>query len=300
MGFLRKGLKFVKKQIKKVGKVVKKVFKKIKKSKILKAIALVGAAIVTGGAFVGAYGGTLASSTVGSWLASTSAKILATPVVGTLATPFKWLGAAAGTGAGKVTDFLGFTSEAGRLGVDTSVGFDLGSTSYDPISGELVGPQSGQINMDAMNFGGGSGTTYNPLTGQVETSSGVGLGAGTAPVSYGVNVQGITTEAQRHTLQGSVKVAQSNNLLGKIGQGLQYAQDVAGVYQSFQDSEQSGVVPPASYGGNEQNMLAALQVAYAQPVVNIGDAYSNLSYGTGDIGYLASDLYRQQTIGAAV
>ena len=113
MGFLRKGLKFVKKQIKKVGKVVKKVFKKIKKSKILKAIALVGAAIVTGGAFVGAYGGTLASSTVGSWLASTSAKILATPVVGTLATPFKWLGAAAGTGAGKVTDFLGFTSEAG-------------------------------------------------------------------------------------------------------------------------------------------------------------------------------------------
>ena len=102
MGFLRKGLKFVKKQIKKVGKVVKKVFKKIKKSKILKAIALVGAAIVTGGAFVGAYGGTMASSTVGSWLASTSANILATPVVGTLATPFKWLGSAAGNVAAGV------------------------------------------------------------------------------------------------------------------------------------------------------------------------------------------------------
>mgnify|MGYP003132476461 CR=1 FL=1 len=102
MGFLRKVVRKVKKAVKKVTRGVKKVFKKIKKSKILKAIALVGAAIVTGGAFVGAYGGTMASSTVGSWLASTSANILATPVVGTLATPFKWLGSAAGNVAAGV------------------------------------------------------------------------------------------------------------------------------------------------------------------------------------------------------
>ena len=102
MGFLRKVVKKVKKGVKKVVKGVKKVFKKITSSKALKTIALIGAAIVTGGAFVGAYGGTLASSTVGSWLASTSAKILATPVVGTLATPFKWLGSAAGNVAAGV------------------------------------------------------------------------------------------------------------------------------------------------------------------------------------------------------
>lgn len=102
MGFLRKVVRKVKKAVKNVARGVKKVFKKIKKSKILKTIAIIGAAIVTGGAFVGAYGGTMASSTVGSWLASTSAKILATPVVGTLATPFKWLGATAGNVAAGV------------------------------------------------------------------------------------------------------------------------------------------------------------------------------------------------------
>ena len=61
MGFLRKAFKKVKKNIKKVIKSVKKqikrtgkFFKKLSKSKILKTIALVGAAIVTGGAAVGA------------------------------------------------------------------------------------------------------------------------------------------------------------------------------------------------------------------------------------------------------
>ena len=102
MGFLRKVVRKVKKAVKKVTRGVKKVFKKIKKSKILKAIALVGAAIVTGGAFVGAYGGAMKASTVGSWLFNTSNAILATPVVGTLATPFKWLGAAAGNVAAGV------------------------------------------------------------------------------------------------------------------------------------------------------------------------------------------------------
>tara|TARA_R100000008_G_scaffold61508_2_gene38844 strand:+ start:1827 stop:2606 length:780 start_codon:yes stop_codon:yes gene_type:complete len=119
MGFLRKVVKKVKKAVKNVARGVKKVFKKIKKSKILKTIALVGAAIVTGGAFVGAYGGTMASSTVGSWLASTSAKILATPVVGTLATPFKWLGAAAGNVAAGVFKPAATTPAAGTTAPGT-------------------------------------------------------------------------------------------------------------------------------------------------------------------------------------
>lgn len=297
MGFLRKAFKKVKKGIKNVVRGVKKVVKKISKSKILKTIALVGAAIVTGGAAVGAFGGQLASSTMGTWLTTASSKILATPVIGTLAKPFQMLGTAVGTGAGKVTDFLGITSEAGRLGVDANVGFNVGSTSYDPISGELVGPQSGQINMDAMNFGGGTGTTYNPLTGQLETSSGVGLGAGTAPVSYSAGAQGLTTEAQRQTIQGSVRVAQSNNLLGRIGQGVRLAQDVAGVYQQFQDPEmiQQGYAPGQAVEG--PSALDPLQIYYAQPAVNISDAYNNLQYGTADPGYLATNLYRQETVG---
>lgn len=125
MGFLKKIVKTVKKQIKRVGKAIKKVAKKISKSKLLKTIALVGAAIVTGGAAVGAFGGQLASSTMGTWLTTASSKILATPVIGTLAKPFQMLGTAIGTGAGKVTDFLGVTTEAGRQyvpGVSESVG----------------------------------------------------------------------------------------------------------------------------------------------------------------------------------
>ena len=118
MGFLKKIVKTVKKQIKRVGKAIKKVAKKISKSKLLKTIALVGAAIVTGGAAVGAFGGQLASSTMGTWLTTASSKILATPVIGTLAKPFQMIGTAIGTGAGKVTDFLGATTEAGRLGTD--------------------------------------------------------------------------------------------------------------------------------------------------------------------------------------
>jgi U3 small nucleolar RNA-associated protein 14 len=49
MGFLKKLVKKVKKTVKRVGKAVGKVFKKIKKSKLLKTIALVGAALVSDG-----------------------------------------------------------------------------------------------------------------------------------------------------------------------------------------------------------------------------------------------------------
>jgi hypothetical protein len=55
MGFLRKIVKKVKKGVKKVARGIKKVVKKISKSKILKTIALVGAALVTGGTAVGYY-----------------------------------------------------------------------------------------------------------------------------------------------------------------------------------------------------------------------------------------------------
>lgn len=125
MGFLKKIVKRVKKTVKKVAGNIKKVVKKISKSKLLKTIALVGAAIVTGGAAIGAFGGTLASSAIGSKLVAASKFITGLPVIGTVAKPFQMIGTAVGTGAGKVTDFLGVTTEAGRQyvpGVSESVG----------------------------------------------------------------------------------------------------------------------------------------------------------------------------------
>ena len=51
------------------------------------------------------------------------------------------------------------------------------------------------------------------------------------------------------------------------------------------------------YGSAPSPILDPLQVSFAQPAVNLNDAYSNLQFGTGDVGYLASDLYRQETVG---
>jgi len=126
MGFLKKIVKRVKKTVKKVAGGIKKVVKKISKSKLLKTIALVGAALVTGGAAVGAFGGKLAASGIGKALITAQQGI--TSFLGPaqfLAKPFEMLGTAVGTGAGKVTDFLGVTTEAGRQyvpGVSESVG----------------------------------------------------------------------------------------------------------------------------------------------------------------------------------
>jgi len=183
MGFLRKIVKKVKKGVKKVARGIKKVVKKISKSKILKTIALVGAALVTGGAAVGAFGGQLASSTMGTWLTTASSKILATPVIGTLAKPFQMLGTAVGTGAGKVTDFLGATTEAGRLGpteiIEPSYSQQLAlantTPTYDPITG--------QVTKETASAAGSSATSMfarGELLGDVARGVGTGVLTGAA------------------------------------------------------------------------------------------------------------------------
>jgi hypothetical protein len=254
MGFLRKAFKKVKKNIKKVIKSVKKqikrtgkFFKKLSKSKILKTIALVGAAIVTGGAAVGAFGGTLASSTMGTWLTTASSKILATPVIGTLAKPFQLLGSAVGTGAGKVTDFLGMGKLTGRQyvpGVSESIGASEVGKVYDVKTGKL-------------------------LTG--EQMAEIGLGA-----------------APQQT---------SSNVLRTVGTGLQLASDIGDVYQKFQDPQIIQQGDAADSEIDQGGFKDPLQVSYAQPAVNLADAYSNLQFGTADPGYLAANLYRQETVG---
>ena len=78
----------VKKVVKKTIKGVKKVVKKISSSKILKALAIAAAVVVTGGAALTAFGGTgaLASSQFGSWMMSASQSVLGGTAFGTGAT----------------------------------------------------------------------------------------------------------------------------------------------------------------------------------------------------------------------
>lgn len=266
MGFLRKAFKKVKKGIKKVVRGVKKVVKKISKSKILKTIALVGAAIVTGGAAIGAFGGTLASSTMGTWLTTASSKILATPVIGTLAKPFQMLGTAVGTGAGKVTDFLGVTSEAGRLNLD--------KIAFDPVNNSYLNIKTGQ-----------------PLT-QSEISNLPASFKDTAQVSGSY----LDTSGKIVRAGDKVETAKQTGFFDTTAG--QFVRDVGMSYAESElqpDPEIPGQY--VGYGGDEQGMLDPLQVSFAQPAVNLNDAYNNLQFGTGDVGYLASDLYRQETVG---
>ena len=133
--FFKKIVKGVGKAIKGVVKGVKKVVKKISKSKILKALAIAAAVVVTGGAAIGAFGGSLATSTFGQFMIGASQKLAggalfgtgATGAVGALQTagkfaskvlfkPFATAGKFAGSALGGVTDFAGITTKAKRMG----------------------------------------------------------------------------------------------------------------------------------------------------------------------------------------
>ena len=119
----------IKKVVKGVVKGVKKVVKKISSSKILKALAIAAAVVVTGGAAIAAFtGGTAASGTFAGWMMNASQAVTGGSLFGTstalargagtaakfIASPFKAVGTALGTAAATVTDFTGLTTEAGR------------------------------------------------------------------------------------------------------------------------------------------------------------------------------------------
>ena len=135
----------IKKVVKKTVKGIKKVVKKISSSKILKALAIAAAVVVTGGAAVAAFtgGAGVAAGTAGStfanWMMTTSQAVTggalfgtgATGVTGalqtagnvaaqTIASPFKAVGTALGSAAATVTDFTGLTTEASRTGINVS------------------------------------------------------------------------------------------------------------------------------------------------------------------------------------
>ena len=269
MGFLRKVVRKVKKAVKKVARGVKKVFKKIKKSKILKAIAIIGAAIVTGGAFVGAYGGTMASSTVGSWLASTSAKILATPVVGTLATPFKWLGATAGKAAAGVFKPAAPTPAAGTTPATVPAG-----TPLTPAGAS--GPVAGGTTV------GAGGTP--PGVGKPATGGGAAAGGGAAKANTSTGFWDSGTGKFIRQVGGNV---------------------IGGVATGYIMNELTEEDPVGAYGsglGEERGIeLTPLEIAYSQANIDINDAYKNLTYGNADASFLynTSEFAKSPMIGVA-
>ena len=185
MGFLKKIVKKVKKAVKKVAGGIKKVVKKISKSKILKTIALVGAALVTGGAAVGAFGGKLAASGIGKALITAQQGI--TSFLGPaqfLAKPFEMLGAAVGTGAGKVTDVLGMGKFTGRQyvpGVSESVGAaDVGKV-FDAKTGvEIPLEELGTKTAEELAKEAATTSTAGQIIGDIARGVGTSVATGAA------------------------------------------------------------------------------------------------------------------------
>ena len=124
----------IKKGIKKVVRGIKKVVKKVASSKILKALAIAAAVIVTGGAAIGAFTGGTATGWAG-WMMNasnvvTSGTLFGTGATGltgalqtagnfatsTIARPFAALGSAAGNVARGVTDFTRITQSVAEDG----------------------------------------------------------------------------------------------------------------------------------------------------------------------------------------
>ena len=328
----KKIVKGVKKVVKKVVKGVKKVVKKIGSSKILKALAIAAAIIVTGGAAIGAFGGSLATSTVGSWMvgasqAGTGGALFGTTATGALGAlqtagnlaakvifkPFAAVGTAAGSTLGAVTDFAGITSEATRMGyIETSPGVFAADQSQVMKAGEFGGVK-GQtlaeykaastgtyINPAGVRTSLQSGQFFNPTTGLPQNMDAAQLTeAGFDPAKVTVNAQGQVVDISTNTV---VSTTGSEYLTGnrwgdyalKTGVGV-----VAGVAQGYATQElygqdESGVMTPLANEGKEYH--DALQVYAAQNNINFEDIYNQLTFGTADPIYsMNADLYSQQT-----
>mgnify|MGYP005988572117 FL=1 len=312
----KKVIKGVKKVVKKVVGGVKKVVKKIGSSKILKALAIAAAVVVTGGAAIGAFGGKLATTKFGSWMVGASQKVLGGTLFGTvkagqpllnvlkqagnfttkmIAKPFGAAGKAVGSVAGGATDFLGITDKASRMGyvldpttgkyvVDTSKTFQsAGPTGY--FTKDLSGQTLAQTK--AGNLGTiGIGKVVDPVTGKVVEGT---LTAGTGQLT-GQTVGQVSTAPQGQTTGQIMKSA-------AINQGFNLATSaVANKYFSEDPRGQSD-----SLYLEGKTPLTALQVFASQNNIDIGSVYNYPTYGTGDPGYMMNAaLFSQDTIGSPV
>ena len=307
----------IKKVVKGVVKGVKKVVKKISSSKILKALAIAAAVIVTGGAALTAFGGTgaLSSSTFGQWMMSTSQSVLggsafgtgATTGIGkffqgaanftakTIAKPFGAVGGALGStarvGANIVQGKDLLAAGPGVQGTATAPGAII--TAPTPFSAEAF---SGQVAVaDTVSFdptaNAGKGGYINtdpttkvvtPLT-QTEVDS--------LPASYKNNIDKITGKSKSSS---GLKVgdAVTSSAIG-MGFGLT-ERAIANKYFSEDPRGRSD-----SLFVEGKSPLDPIRVYASENNINFGDIYSHGTYGTGDPAYMMNTaLFSQDTIGS--
>jgi len=222
----------IKKVVKKTVKGIKKVVKKISSSKILKALAIAAAVVVTGGAAIGAFGGTAASSTFGSWMVGASNAITGFTVagipVGAVMKPFQYVGAAIGSTAGKLTDLTGITTEAGRLGTTNT-----GLTQAQVLAGET--PSSVAVSASKE-------TTAQQLarTSEAAFQSGSAVGTSTGIMNPPLSTQTFTSAGGTlnipTTLPAGTSIGTSSGVVGTQitgGAAAQLSQTVPAAFESL-------------------------------------------------------------------
>ena len=304
---IKKGLKKVRKAvtstIKGTWKKLKKVVKKVTKSKLFKAVATIGAIIVTGGAAIGAFGGSLASSTFGSWMVGASNTIAGgTLFTGTgaitgklsaagnfltkmAAKPFAATGKAIGSVAGGVSDLTNLTTKQGRMGyrldsatnkyvVDTSKTLKRGSLKGSTVA-ELKAQRPGE---NIMALGKGvDATTGKVMAGtlQPKTAYSAAQFTGNASKATGTN-------------WGELALQTGANITTGVATG--YA------LNELTTGDPSGTMTGLAVEGKE--MKDPLAIYRGDKLMDITDIYQNLLYGPAD-PYSAgvTELFKQQTIG---
>jgi len=277
---------FVKKHIKRTIKAVKKVSKKIRSSKILKALAIAAAIVVTGGAALTAFGGggALATSKLGVFMMNTSAKMVGGTVFG-------------GSTLGKVGNFAiktvskPFAAIGGTLGSTARVGANLfqGKPLFESGTGLIpAADTSGRMLTTT-----GSGTVTGGQLAQTPFSG----AAITGTVPYvAPPVVGATPVPPNKIVQASKKVGSyAVDALGQVA---------IGVASGYAQQELLGGDPTGGYGSNlrteGQSNQDPLQIYAASRGIDVGSIYNNMTYGTADPGFANSaNLYTQDTMAVA-
>lgn len=269
----------VSKVIKKGVKAVKKVVKKISKSKILRTLAIAAAVVVTGGAALGAFPG-LASTQIGSAIVNAGTWISNLPVVGTLAKPFQAVGSfagetlySAGAKAGLIKDVdmaaKTIANAGGQTFTATKAALEAGT-----ITSETVISQA-----NALVSGTG---TLAPKTGQFIEKKGYETLTKEQLAEIG------SKELLPSSVAKTVGSVAGSFVAPAVGFGKELAKGYAmGRILGPDEQDPRG---GAGFGTEDerQSQMDALQVAYNDTGINIGDAYANMSFGTGDVGYLSS------------
>ena len=295
----------VKKVVKKVVKGVKKVAKKIGSSKILKALAVAAAVVVTGGAAIGAFTGGTATG-FGGWLMNASNTISSGALFGTKASglagaaqsagnfltkvaakPFASVGSSVGNIARGVTDFTGLT-DAAKKGLVTS---DEQAASILSRTG-MSESDIAQLTTEGSSALQGAAQTY------VDAQGGVGAFS----MEDLDSARGTTSDAIVGT---TVKGSQSTGLTGlrEFGRtvGTSIATNVAtgAIMAKITETDPTGTSVGA--GGQERaGAFDPLRIYASENNINVSDIYNQALYGNVDPSSMyGSQLYNQETVGVA-